>query len=122
MYRIERMAVVSTIVSVLLAALMAMAAIRKLTHREDVVRSYLRAGVPEDGLNLLAAVLLTGATGLLIGLAWAPIGVAAAAGAVLYFIGAVTSHIRAGDAEHLPTPLAFEALALAALVLRAATA
>jgi hypothetical protein len=122
MYRIERMALVSTIVSILLAALMAMAAIRKLTHREDVVRSYLRAGVPEDWLNLLAAVLLVGATGLLIGLAWAPIGVAAAAGAVLYFIGAVTSHIRAGDAEHLPTPLAFEAMALAALVLRGATA
>jgi hypothetical protein len=122
MYRIDRMALVSTIVSVLLAALMAVAAIRKLTHREDVVRSYLRAGVPEDRLNLLAAVLLAGATGLLIGLAWAPIGVAAAAATVVYFIGAVTAHIRAGDAQHLPTPLAFEAMAVAALVLRAATA
>ena len=122
MYRIGRMALASTIVSVLLAALMAVAAIRKLTHREDVVRSYLRAGVPEDRLNLLAAVLLAGATGLLAGLAWAPIGTAAAAGTVVYFIGAVTSHIRAGDAAHLATPLAFEATALAALVLRAATA
>jgi hypothetical protein len=122
MYRISRMALASTIATVLLAALLAFAAIRKLTHREDVVRSYLRAGVPEDRLDLLAAVLLAGAAGLLLGLAWAPIGIAAAAGAVVYFIGAVTSHIRAGDAEHLPTPLAFEAMALAALLLRAATA
>jgi DoxX-like family len=122
MYRISRMALASTIVSVLLAALMAAAAIRKLTHRQDVVRSYLRAGVPEDRLDLLAAVLLAGATGLLIGLAWAPIGVAAAAATIVYFIGAVTSHIRARDAQHLPTPLAFEAMAVAALVLRAATA
>jgi hypothetical protein len=122
MYRINRMELASTIVSAALAALLAAAAVRKLTPRPAVVRSYLRAGVSEERLNLLAAVLLAAAAGLLLGLAWAPIGIAAAAGVVVYFIAAVASHVRAGDAEHLPTPLAFEAIALAALVLRSATA
>jgi hypothetical protein len=122
MYRIDQMALTATIFSTVLAALLAAAAVRKLTHREAVVRSYLRAGVPEDKLDLLAAVLLAAATGLVLGLVWAPIGIAAAAGVVVYFIGAVTSHIRAGDAEHLPTPLAFEAIGLATLALLVATA
>jgi hypothetical protein len=55
------------------------------------------------------------------GLAWAPIGVAAAIGVILYFIVAVAFHIRADDAENLPTPLALAAIAVAALLLRVAT-
>lgn len=114
------MDVATTIVSALLAALLAAAAVRTLTHEEGVVASYARAGVPEDKLNLLAAVLLAGAAGLLLGLLWAPIGVAAAMGVVCYFVAAITFHIRAGDARNLPTPLAFEAIAVVALALRLA--
>jgi DoxX-like family len=122
MYRISRMALASTIASIVLAGLVSAAAIRKLTHRPDVVRSYLEAGVPEDRLDLLAGVLLAGAAGLVLGLVWAPIGIAAAAALAVYFIAAVASHIRAGDAEHAATPVAFEAIAIAALALRIGTA
>jgi hypothetical protein len=111
----------TTIVSILLAALLALAAGRKLTHADDVVESYRRAGVPEERLNALAIVLLAGAAGLILGLVWAPIGVAAGIGVVLYFVGAVVAHVRADDTKRLPTPLAFEAIALAALALRVAT-
>jgi hypothetical protein len=112
-------ATVST--SVLLAALMAIAAVRKLGHREDVVATYTRVGVPEDRLDYLAVILLAGAAGLLVGLAWAPIGVVAAAGTVAYFLLAVAAHVRHDDRGNLPTPVAMELIALAALALRLTT-
>jgi hypothetical protein len=115
------MFVATVVVSALLAALLAYSAARKLTHAEDVVEGYALAGVPEAHLNLLATVLFAGAAGLLLGLAWAPIGVAAAASLVVYFAVAIGFHIRAGDTAHLPTPLAMEALSTAALLLRLAT-
>lgn len=108
-------------VSVLLASLIAYSAIRKLSHRPAVVETYVRAGVPEDWLDRLAIVLLAGAAGLLAGLAWAPVGMAAAAALTVYFLVAIAFHVRAGDAEHLPTPLVIAVLAAAALSLRLAT-
>jgi hypothetical protein len=107
-------------VSVLLALLLAFSAARKLTHREEVVQSYLRAGVPEERLNLLAAVILAGAVGLIAGLFWAPLGIAAAAALVCYFLVAIAFHIRAGDVRNIPMPLTLALLAAAAVVLRLA--
>lgn len=115
------MSVAAVIVSVLLAALLTYSAISKLTHQERIVQTYTRVGVPEDKLDYLAIILLTGAAGLVIGLVWAPIGVAAAIGVICYFVAAVTSHIRANDVKHLPTPLAIAVIATVALVLRLAT-
>jgi hypothetical protein len=115
------MFVATVIVSTLLAAALAFAAIRKLSHRPEVVATYVRVGVPEDRLDYLAMVLLVGAAGLIAGLFWAPIGVAAAIGVVCYFVLAVAAHIRANDVENLPTPLAIELIAVAALILRLAT-
>jgi DoxX-like family len=111
----------TVIVTVLLAALLSFAAVRKLSHRPHVVQEYLRVGVPERRLNDLALILLAGAAGLVLGLIWGPLGVAAAAAVACYFIVAIAFHIRAGDAEHLPTPLAIEVIALSALGLRMAT-
>lgn len=113
--------IASVAVSVVLAALLAFSAVRKLGHQEQVVATYVRVGVPEARLNLLAAVLLAGATGLVVGLAWAPLGVAAAAALTLYFAVAAVFHVRADDAEHLPTPIALGLLAAVAAVLRLAT-
>jgi len=111
----------TVVISVVLAALMAFAAVRKLGHREEVVATYTRVGVPEDRLDLLALVLLIGAAGLLVGLAWPPLGVAAAAGTVAYFLLAVRAHLRHDDRANLPTPVVMELLAVAALALRLAT-
>jgi DoxX-like family len=115
------MDVAATIASLLLAAVLIVSAAIKLTRREPYVQGYLRVGVPEARLNLLAAVLLAGAAGLVLGLAWSPIGVAAAAALVLYFAAAIAAHLRAGDAANLPTPVAMETIAAAALVLTVAT-
>jgi len=101
------MFVASAIVSVLLAGLMIYAAVRKLSHQERVVASYRRAGVPEGWLNYLAIVLILGAGGLVAGLVWVPIGIAAAIGTIGYFL--------------VPTPVSMTVLAAAALALRLAT-
>jgi hypothetical protein len=106
-------------VSSLLAALLAFSAIRKLSHRPEVVATYTRVGVPEDKLDHLALILLAGAAGLVLGLFWGPLGVAAAVGLVVYFLLAIGAHIRAHDAAHVATPALIELLAVAALVLRA---
>jgi hypothetical protein len=113
--------VATAILSSLLAGLLAFSAIRKLSHRPEVVATYVRVGVPEDKLDYLAAILLAGAAGLVVGLFWAPLGVAAAIGVTAYFLLAIGAHIRASDEEHLPTPLVIELMALAALAGRIAT-
>jgi DoxX-like family len=115
------MFVATVVVSALLAAALVWSAVRKLSHQDRVVRTYTRVGVPEDKLNYLAVILLAGAAGLLVGLLWAPIGVAAAIGLVAYFVLAVAAHLRADDARNLPTPLTLAAMAAAVLTLRLAT-
>jgi hypothetical protein len=113
--------VATVVVSALLAILMSYAAIRKLSHRPEVVADYALVGVPEERLDLLAVTLLAGAAGLIVGLAWAPIGIAAAGATVVYFLAAIGAHIRSGDLDHIPTPIFMELLAIGATVLRAAT-
>jgi hypothetical protein len=107
------------VLSILLAGILAFSAVRKLSHREEIVRTYTRVGVPADKLDSLAYILLAGAAGLIAGLFWAPIGVAAAIGIACYFLLAIAAHIRADDAEHLPTPVVIELIAAASLILRA---
>jgi hypothetical protein len=115
------MFIAAAVVSSLLAALLAFAAIRKLSHRPDVVASYRRVGVPEDKLNALALVLLAGAAGLVAGLFWGPLGLAAAAGVACYFLVAITAHVRFRDLANILTPLVIELMAVAALALRLAS-
>jgi hypothetical protein len=115
------MFVAAALISSLLAALLAYSAIRKLSHQHQVVATYTRVGVPEDMLNYLALVLLAGAAGLVAGLFWGPLGVAAAAAVVCYFLLAIAAHVRHGDIRNAPTPIAIELLAVAALVLRLAS-
>ena len=111
------MSTAAVIVSSLLAALLALTSARKLSHRPEVVESYARVGVPEDRLNILAAILVAGASGLVVGFFWTPIGVAAAIGLVAYFLLAIGAHIRAGDTKDIATPIVMELLAVAALIL-----
>ena len=115
------MFIATVVVSVLLAAMVAFSAARKLSHAPAVVESYRRAGVPEDKLDILALTLLAGVVGLLGGLAWAPIGVAAAGCLIGYFALAIVAHLRHNDAANLPTPLVLAIVAAATLALRIAS-
>ncbi len=115
------MFIATAVVSAVLAACLVFAAVRKLSHSEEVVLAYARAGVPEERLDALAMILFAAAAGLVLGLIWAPVGVAAAIGLILYFAVAVGFHVRAGDLGNVATPLVLELLSVAALVLRLAT-
>ena len=115
------MFVATVILSTLVAAAITFSAIRKLLHQPAYVQTYVRLGVPEDKLLYLAVVLLIGAAGLMVGLLWGPIGVAAAFGVTCYFILAIAAHIRANDARNVPNALIIELAAIAALILRFAT-
>lgn len=107
-----------TAVSLVLAALLSVAALRKLRPTPEVIESYRRAGVPEHRLTPLALLLLAGAAGLIAGLFWPPIGLAAAFALVVYFAVAITFHIRANDTRRTPTPAMFALLSAAVFVLQ----
>ena len=111
----------STVVTLVLVGLLVFTAARKLSHRAVVVATYRRVGVPERRLNVLAMLLLAGAAGLVVGLWWPPLVLAAGIGLIGYFLLAVAAHLRARDARSLPTPLLYLALAIAVVVLHVAT-
>jgi DoxX-like family len=105
------------VVSLLLATLITFSAALKLTHRPKVVESYRTAGVPESWLNSLAALLLLAAAGLIAGLWWTVLGIAAAGGLIIYFVLAVAFHIRANDSAHAITPTVLAGVAVAVVAL-----
>ncbi|WP_416520922.1 DoxX family protein [Streptomyces achromogenes] len=85
-----------------------------------VLANSAEVGVPRTWLPWLATLKAAGAAGLLLGLAGVPfIGVAAATGLVLFFVGAVAAHIRARVYDNIAFPGAYLALAAASLVLAA---
>lgn len=56
-----------------------------------------RLGIAVTPYRLVGALQLAAAAGLLAGLAWPPLGVAASAGLVLLMLGAATTHVRVED-------------------------
>ena len=110
------------IVAVLLAVICVSSASMKLRQAEQVVAVIGgTVGVPARYFPVLAGLELAGAAGILIGLVVGPLGIAAAAGLVAYFIGALGGHLRVGDTKNLAMPLLPLVLAIAVLVLRIVT-
>jgi uncharacterized membrane protein YphA (DoxX/SURF4 family) len=110
------MFIATILVSAVLAALLVFSGAGKLRRDAAQVKVMETVGFPLDKLWLLASAEFAGAVGLVIGLFWWPLGVAAAIGVILYFIGAVVSHLRVRDrATNAVLPLV---LAVAAFVLR----
>src|SRR5712672_1559680 len=72
--------------------------IAALLHLKPILPGMAKAGVPISWLTFPIGTLKTaGALGLAAGLAFRPLGVAAAIGLVLFFVCAIYTHIRAGD-------------------------
>jgi hypothetical protein len=85
-----------------------------------VFRQFLNdLGVPLGLFPFLAACEIAGAGGLPIGLWYAQLGIAAAIGLVLYFVGAVGAHLRKSDFKRLPNAAVMPLAAGAALTLGA---
>jgi len=114
------MSTATVIVTILLAALFTFASAIKLfgVPQSLAVRDHL--GISPALWRSIGLLELAGVVGVLAGLAWAPIGVAAAVGLALLSVGAVVSHVRASDglADTAPAVIAV-ALAAATAVLQA---
>jgi hypothetical protein len=114
------MVMITAYVVVTVATIIANAgvAIADLGGAEFVLKNSAEVGVAESGIPLLATLKAAGALGLLLGLLGMPlIGVTAAGGLVLFFIGAVIVHLRNGVLHNIAFPTTFLALAVASLVL-----
>jgi len=113
------MFIVYAAVGSLLALALLASAYGKLSGNKQIVDGLTGIGVPLGMFPFLATCEIAGASGLLIGLWYAPLGIAAATGVVVYFIGAVGAHLRKSDLKNVPSPLVLLVLAIAALTLRA---
>jgi uncharacterized membrane protein YphA (DoxX/SURF4 family) len=114
------MFIATAIVSSLLAVALIASGVMKLVKPPQYVKTMTALGVPENRLWLLAAAEIAGAIGLVAGLFWWPIGIAAATGVVLYFVGALGAHLRVRDKNFASAAIMLLA-AVAALALRAST-
>jgi uncharacterized membrane protein YphA (DoxX/SURF4 family) len=83
--------------SLLLTAVCLLPAAGKLLGHPKMRQSAAHFAIPWPRYQLIGAAELAAAAGVLIGLWWHPLGVAAAAGMVLLLLGAVITHRRAAD-------------------------
>ena len=110
------------VVTVLFALITAFSGVMKIRHDPNVVKViHETVGVPLKYFPVLAACELSGAIGLVAGIWFPPLGIAAGAGLVIYFIGAVVSHVRVGDFKGLGSAVFMLALSAGSLALRLVT-
>ena len=108
------------VVTVITAIVTAAIAIPDFIPAGFVLANSAKVQVPRSWLPMLGALKLAGAIGLLVGVVGLPvIGIAAATGLVLYFIGAVIAHLRARVFYNIAFPGAYLGLSAASLLLLA---
>jgi hypothetical protein len=113
------MSTITNIVVILAAAWVGFSAYSVFTHKSWVVDNFVDYGVPQSRWVWLGLAKALGVVGLIVGLWIPPIGVAAAAGLSLYFIGAVITVLHARVYAHTPFPLLYLAPVVAAGLLMA---
>lgn len=96
-------------------------AVLDFRHDEMAVGNATRVGLPLWSVVPLGVLKTAGALGLLVGIGVPAIGVAAAVGLVLFFVGAVGAHIRVRWIAPIAFPGTFLLLAVASLSLRLAS-
>lgn len=104
------------VVTLLTAAANTFSAACDFVRYRQVAVGMANVGVPESWMTMLGAVKAAGVVGLLVGFVIPPIGVAAAAGLVMFFVLAIGFHLRARDysfgLQYVFLPLAVATLAL----------
>lgn len=89
------------------------------THHRISVEASRQVGTPDSLMRPVSGVFFAATVGLLAGLVFRPLGIAAAVGLVLHFILAVLAHLRVRD-FHLGAPLGALGLVTANLALTVA--
>ena len=109
------------VVTLMAVAASTFVAIANFMRLEFVLTTAAKVSVPESWITLLGTLNAAAALGLLLGLVGVPlVGTAAAVGLVMYFVGAIITHLCARDYSLGPAA-AFLLLAVAALVLELAS-
>ena len=86
-----------TFVSILLAALCLVPATAKLSAQPAMQTSAAHFGIDWPRYRLIGVAEVAAVVGILAGLAWHPLGIAAATGMAVLLVGALVMHRRAGD-------------------------
>ncbi|MFG2888073.1 DoxX family protein [Streptomyces sp. NPDC048248] len=107
------------VVTLLTSAVNGLAAIANLIGHEYPKSQADKLRVPRSWMRPLGTLLAAGALGLLAGFAVPVLGTLAAAGLVLYFLGAFGAHLRVGDYQLGPWAVFF-CLPVAALTVNLA--
>jgi uncharacterized membrane protein YphA (DoxX/SURF4 family) len=84
-------------ISLLMTAVCLLPAAGKLLGQPKMRQSAKHFGIPWPRYRLIGVAELAAAAGILIGLWWHPLGLAAAAGMALLLLGAMITHRRAAD-------------------------
>jgi uncharacterized membrane protein YphA (DoxX/SURF4 family) len=96
-----------TVLAVVMSLLVTASGVAKLRRDPRGVKVISEvARVPLRWFPWLAACEFAGGIGLLVGIMWPPLGLAASVGLVFYFLGAMIAHVRVGDFKGLG-PAAF---------------
>jgi len=93
-----------TALSLLLAAACLLPGSAKVLGHTKMQKSAAHFGIPWRHYRLIGVAELAAAAGVLAGLWWHPLGVAAAAGMILLLIGALITHRRALDSAKEMAP------------------
>jgi uncharacterized membrane protein YphA (DoxX/SURF4 family) len=91
-------------ISLLLAAACLLPAVGKLTAQPRMRKSAAHFGIPWPRYRIIGVAELAAAAGILIGLWWHPLGLAAAAGMALLLLGAIIAHQKAADSAKEMAP------------------
>ncbi len=118
-WRISELFIASTIIAIVMSLLLVFSGVGKLRHDPRQVHTIHEVvGVPMRWFPWLAACEFAGAAGLLVGIVWWPLGIAAAVGVIAYFVGAIVAHVRVRDFKGLTGPALLLLFAVAVLVTR----
>ena len=107
------MQITLVVVSIALSAFLGGAGVGNIFYVEQSRKDAEHLRITSRRTRFIGWCLVAGAFGLVGGLFWRPLGIAAATGVVLLMIGAITAHRRVGDS------IARWARALAVLVMAA---
>jgi hypothetical protein len=107
------------VVTTVLAAMAAFSALGKLRRHPKIVHVVHEVvGVPLVFFPHLAACEFAGALGLVLGIWWPFLGMAAGIFLASYFVGAIVSHLQVGDVKGIGPAAFMLSISVVALALR----
>jgi uncharacterized membrane protein YphA (DoxX/SURF4 family) len=106
-------------ITFVVAAIVAFSGVMKVRRDPRTVQViHNTVGVPMSYFSLLAICEFAGALGLVLGIRWPLVGIAAGVALALYFLAAIISHLRVGDVKGLGPAVFMFVVVMVALTLR----